>query len=205
MSGPTLAVAETHPACTVLGPGNRFALWVQGCPLSCAGCVSPQWIPAHGGRDVPVADLAARIAEQAADGLTVSGGEPFAQAGPVALLIDLVRARRDLSVLAYTGFTLEHLRRRGTGDQRRLLDRLDLLIDGPYLASRHADLRWRGSANQRIHRLTGRHDDIGDDTEPGVGLQFEVSAAGHLQWLGVPPVPGFRGRLEEALGIGGAR
>lgn len=41
MSGPTLAVAETHPACTVLGPGTRFALWVQGCPLNCAGCVSP--------------------------------------------------------------------------------------------------------------------------------------------------------------------
>lgn len=154
---------------------------------------------------MPVADLAARIAEQAADGLTVSGGEPFAQAGPLALLIDLVRARRDLSVLAYTGFTLEHLRRRGTDDQRRLLGRLDLLIDGPYLAHRHADLRWRGSANQRIHRLTGRHDDVGDGTEPGVGLQFEVSAAGHLQWLGVPPVPGFRSRLEEALGIGGTR
>jgi len=196
-----LRIAETHPRCTVLGPGTRYAVWVQGCPLTCRGCVSPQWIPARGGREVPVAELAARIADEAVDGLTVSGGEPFAQAAAVGHLIELVRARRDLSVLAYSGYTLEHLRTRGDPDQRALLGRLDLLVDGPYLAHRHADLRWRGSANQRIHELTDRHRGLGDGTEPGVGLQFELTAAGELQWLGVPPVPHFRERFERALGV----
>jgi anaerobic ribonucleoside-triphosphate reductase activating protein len=196
-----ITIAETHPACTVLGPGNRFAVWVQGCPLACAGCISPQWIPGDGGRTVSVAELARRIADEAVDGLTISGGEPFAQAAAVRRLIELVRERRDLSTLSYTGFTLRHLRERGTADQRALLDQLDLLIDGPYLPHRHADLRWRGSDNQRIHRLTGRHGDLGDGTEPGAGLQFDVTPAGTLQWLGVPPVPHFRESLERALGV----
>jgi anaerobic ribonucleoside-triphosphate reductase activating protein len=104
-------------------------------------------------------------------------------------------------VLAYSGFSLRHLRERGSADQRGLLDQLDILIDGPYQQHRHADLRWRGSANQRIHRLTERHGDLGDGTEPGAGLQFEVTASGALQWLGVPPVPGFRESLELALGM----
>ncbi|WP_433295590.1 4Fe-4S single cluster domain-containing protein [Actinoplanes sp. CA-030573] len=203
MSSRTILIAETHPACEVLGPGNRFAVWVQGCPLSCTGCVSPQWISRRGGRAVAVAELARRIADEAVDGLTVSGGEPFAQAAAVRALIDLVRERRDLSAMSYTGFTLRHLRRHGTADQRALLGRLDILVDGPYLAHRHADLRWRGSDNQRIHRLTARHGrrDLGDGTEPGAGLQFEVTPAGGLQWLGVPPVPHFREILERGLGV----
>jgi anaerobic ribonucleoside-triphosphate reductase activating protein len=203
MIGPTITIAETHPACAVLGPGTRFAVWVQGCPLSCAGCVSPQWISQRGGRTVSVAELARRIADEAADGLTVSGGEPFAQAAAVRRLIELVRERRDLSAMSYTGFTLGHLRRHGTADQRGLLDQLDILVDGPYLAHRHADLRWRGSDNQRIHRLSARHGrrELGDGTEPGAGLQFEITPAGGLQWLGVPPVPHFRESLERGLGL----
>ena len=193
-----IRIAETHAACDVLGPGTRFVVWVQGCPLTCRDCVSPQWIPVAGGRDVPVDDLAARIADAPVDGLTVSGGEPFAQAGAVADLITAVRARRDLSTMAYSGFTIEHLRRRGDMAQHRLLGLLDLLVDGPYLAHRHADLRWRGSDNQRVHRLTDRHPPFADDR--GAGLQFEVTAGGDMQWLGVPPVAGFRRSFENAMG-----
>lgn len=193
-----LRIADVHVRCTVLGPGTRFVVWVQGCPLSCRECVSPQWIPAGGGELADVGELADRVVREAADGLTVSGGEPFAQADAVAELIRRVREQRDLSVMAYSGFTLEHLRRHGTPGQRRLLDSLDILVDGPYLPERHADLRWRGSANQHLHLLTGRHAAPADDR--GAGLQVEVTAEGLVQWLGVPPTAGFRGRFEAVLG-----
>ncbi|WP_433363831.1 4Fe-4S single cluster domain-containing protein [Actinoplanes sp. CA-142083] len=199
----TVRVAALHPSCTVLGPGTRFAIWVQGCPLSCRECISPQWIPAEGGHETPIGELADRVVREAADGLTISGGEPFAQAAALAALVEQVRARRDLSVLSYTGYTVEHLRRHGTPAQTRLLGLLDVVIDGPYLVDRHADLRWRGSANQRIHVLTDRHRGLGSGPEAGVGLQFEIDRSGALTWLGVPPVRGFRGRLEEALGVAG--
>ena len=196
-----LVVAQLHPACTVLGPGTRFAIWVQGCPLHCRECVSPQWIPQSGGRPVHVEELAETILATGVTGVTFSGGEPFAQAAALARLVGRLRARRDLSVLSYTGFVVEHLRAHGTPAQRGLLGQLDILIDGPYLVGRHADLRWRGSANQRIHYLTARHEpvDADRDADRGVGLQLEVGGAGQVRWLGVPAQPGFRARFEEQL------
>jgi len=204
--GAVLSVAATHRNCRVLGPGVRFVVWVQGCPMSCAGCISPQWIPFAGGTGVAVGDLADEIAESGVDGLTLSGGEPFAQAAALAELVALVRLRRDLSVMCYTGYALSHLRRHGGPSAAALVSTVDLLVDGPYAAGRHADLRWRGSANQRIHQLTDRHagELTGQDT--GVGLQIEVTADDSVQWLGVPPVPDFRARFEGLLGMpAGAR
>jgi anaerobic ribonucleoside-triphosphate reductase activating protein len=201
MTGELLRVAETHPACEVLGPGTRFVVWVQGCPMRCPDCVSPQWLPAGGGHLVPVARLAEQVADQATDGLTLSGGEPFAQAEALAALVAQVRARRDMSVLSYTGYPLGWLRGHGTAAQRRLLGQLDIVIDGPYVRRLHADLRWRGSANQRVHLLTLRHaaDLTGPDT--GVGLQLDLAGDGSVRWLGVPPVPGFRSDFERALDL----
>jgi anaerobic ribonucleoside-triphosphate reductase activating protein len=201
MTADSLAIADTHPACRVLGPGTRFVVWVQGCPLGCRECVSPQWIPFRGGQAVSVAELAARVVAEAADGLTISGGEPFAQAEALGRLVAAIRDRRDLSVLCYTGYTLEHLRTHGTPAQHRLLAQLDLLIDGPYLARHHADLLWRGSSNQRLHRLSGRYTALDTADDRGDGLQFEVSAGSELQWMGVPPVRGFREDFERALGV----
>ena len=196
-----LMVAETHPACWVLGPGTRYVVWVQGCPLSCVGCVSPQWIPFDGGSRVSVDELAATIARDAADGLTVSGGEPFAQAPALVRLVDAIRTQRDLSVMAYSGYTLGFLARHGDFAQRQLLARLDLLVDGPYIAARHGDLRWRGSGNQMIRLLTRRHASDLIGTDQGAGLQIEITADGGVQWIGVPPVPGFREGMEKLLGF----
>jgi len=202
MSEPSyLRVAELHPHCEVLGPGDRFVVWVQGCGIGCIECTSPDWIPFDRGRMTAVAELAERVAAEAVDGLTVSGGEPFAQADAVADLVEAVRARRDLSVMSYTGYTREHLARHGAAGQRRLLGRLDLLVDGPYLRTRHADLLWRGSINQRIHVLTPRHADVADRLDRGVGLQLEVGADATVRWLGVPARPGFRQQFEQAMNL----
>jgi anaerobic ribonucleoside-triphosphate reductase activating protein len=200
----SLAVAATHPSCTVLGPGRRFVVWVQGCPFRCRGCVSPQWLPSTGGTERDVDRLAAEIAGAGVDGLTVSGGEPLAQAGALVQLVRAVRALDSgLDLLVYTGYSRRALDRHGSDDQRALLALTDILVDGRYVESLHADLLWRASRNQRIHFPTGRYSwaDLGDDV--GAGLQFEVTAGGGLAWLGVPPVPGFRARYERELAAEG--
>jgi anaerobic ribonucleoside-triphosphate reductase activating protein len=201
MTADVLRVAALHPDCRVLGPGSRFAVWVQGCPLSCHGCISPQWIPFDGGRAVGVDDLAEEIVETAVDGLTLSGGEPFAQASALSQLVTAVRTRRDLSVLCYSGYPLSWLRSNGDAAQHALLTQVDVLIDGPYSARLHGDLRWRGSSNQRVHRLGDRPMPGLDGPDTSAGLQLEVTPEGEVQWLGVPPVPGFRQDFEHALGL----
>jgi anaerobic ribonucleoside-triphosphate reductase activating protein len=194
-----LVVADTHPDCRVLGPGSRFVVWVQGCPLSCAGCISPQWLPFDGGRSLHVDVLASQIVRSAVDGLSISGGEPFAQAAALTKLVRAVRAQRDLSVLCYSGYTRNWLETRGSDAQHALLAELDILIDGPYSARLHSDLRWRASSNQRVHRLSDRP--LPDEPDTSAGLQMEVTPDGAVTWLGVPPVPGFREDFEHALGL----
>ena len=84
------------------------------------------------------------------DGLTLSGGEPFAQAEACLELAKIAHAHQ-LNVWSYTGWTFEHLRDHGTDAQKALLAELDVLVDGPFLLEqRTLALPWRGSRNQRV-------------------------------------------------------
>ena len=194
----TLQISRVAAGTTVLGPGVRAVIWVRGCPLRCPGCIAPEDLPFTGGDERTVDDLAAWLNGLPAGvtGVTFSGGEPMAQAAALAELVEVIRRDRDWSVMSFTGFTVEHLRRHGDEPQRRLLSHLDILVDGPYVAALHADLRWRGSANQQVHRLTDRHPAIDDDRSAGIELQTSGS---ELMWIGVPPVPGFRTRFETEM------
>jgi anaerobic ribonucleoside-triphosphate reductase activating protein len=154
----------------------------------------------EGGATVEINALAKEIlAVPNIDGLTLSGGEPMSQAAELARLIDRLRETRDLSVLSYTGYTLEELRMSGTSAQKALLDRLDIVIDGLYVRERHTDLRWRGSDNQRVHLLTPRHRNLaGELAQRGTWIEFELGADGSVRWMGIPPV-GFRAAVPRAL------
>ncbi|MDT0267509.1 4Fe-4S single cluster domain-containing protein [Streptomyces sp. DSM 44915] len=195
-----LVVSRTLDRCGVLGPGWRAVLWVQGCPLRCRGCVAPETLPFDAGHARPVAELADwLVGLPEIEGVTLSGGEPFAQARPLVELLDEVRTRRpELSAVAYSGFRLEALRR-GTPAQRALLDRLDLLIDGPYVAARHGDLLWRGSDNQRLLPLTERYAEVADHAGAGAGIEVSLGTDNTFSWAGVPAAPGFRAHVETRL------
>lgn len=197
-----IVVSQVSDRTAVLGPGMRAALWVRGCPLRCEGCVAPEDLPFVGGTRMTAAALSGRFNALPADvtGITFSGGEPMAQAGALAVLTDLLRAERDWSVMSYTGYTIEHLRRHGDEGQLALLARLDILVDGPYVQARHASLAWRASSNQRLHFLSGRHRPPERDTS--AGLEFHVGAT-TVSWIGVPPVPGFRADFEQLMAAQG--
>lgn len=168
MSEPVVEVAARVPDTEAEGPGLRYALWLQGCPLRCRGCCNPGMLPFGLGQRVPVAALLGEIrAAPGIEGVTLLGGEPFAQAGPLAPLAAGIRAA-GLGLVAFSGFTLEELRARGP-EERELLGRLDLLVDGPYVASRASTRRrFVGSDNQRVHFLTGRYRHL-DDGAGGIG------------------------------------
>jgi len=142
------------------GPGVRAAVWVQGCSVKCPGCFNPHLWSERGGRDDEPASLAADWIAAAraagAEGITLLGGEPFDQAGALAVV---ARAFRDagLTVMTFTGYT--HAQLQGWSaerdDIRSLLEATDLLADGPYLADRPDAVRpWIGSTNQGLRALT---------------------------------------------------
>ena len=157
-----LRVAQVISCTEAEGPGRRFAVWVQGCPLRCPGCCNPEMLPFEGGCEVGVGDLAAEV-EQARrqfgiEGVTFLGGEPFAHAPALAALAQSAR-EMGLTVMVFTGFRLEEIRGSGDTAMIELLAKTDLLVDGPYLREQpERRRRWVGSSNQGIHLLTRRYD-----------------------------------------------
>lgn len=151
-----IRVARVVERTVAEGPGTRFAVWVQGCSIRCPGCFNPQFWGTRGGAPVAPEELAARVPADV-EGVTLLGGEPFEQAGPLATFAAAVRVR-GLSVMAFSGYTLAQLRARTDAGTAGLLAATDLLIDGPYLRDEPDDERpWVGSRNQGFHALTARY------------------------------------------------
>jgi len=197
-----IVLSRWVPETSVLGPGQRAAIWVQGCPMACPGCASPDTHSASGGEQVSVTDLASRLlGGPGVEGLTISGGEPFAQAQALTALIRELKRRTDWSFWVYSGYTLDHLLENGTEAQRQLVDEIDVLVDGPYASSMPTQKRWRGSSNQRVHLLSTRYRGLEATLEEeGVWLEARIDSTGALEYIGIPP-PGFLdtvlGRLRE--------
>jgi anaerobic ribonucleoside-triphosphate reductase activating protein len=152
-----IEVAMIVPRTEAEGPGQRYAVWVQGCPLRCVGCCNPEMLAFK--KTADRRDPDALIAEAIAagvEGVSLLGGEPFAQAAGLALVAEGVRAR-GLSVMVFSGYTLAELREQGPA-AARLLAATDLLVDGRYDASRRTTTRrYIGSDNQVLHFLTSRY------------------------------------------------
>ena len=146
-----IRLAGLVPESIVDGPGYRFAVFVQGCPHACPGCHNPQSHDFNGGYLADTQEIIARMgANPLVRGVTLSGGEPMMQA---AALCEVAKAAKEkgLSVWCYTGFTLEALIDRQNADCMRLLDYVDVLVDGPYIArERSLELLYCGSTNQRL-------------------------------------------------------
>ncbi len=137
---------------TVLGPGKRIGIWTCGCYRRCPYCASPELQEFDEFSDIPLGNLLSQVKEylaaQQVDGVTISGGEPFAQED----LLSFLHGLKDLGIediLVYTGNTIEELRERLPNVQE-YLSNIDVLIDGPYIEELNDGLNLRGSSNQRI-------------------------------------------------------
>ena len=88
-------------------------------------------------------------------GITISGGEPFLQATALSELIKNLHRKRDLDVICFSGYSYESLQQeKSVPDARKLLNEIDLLIDGKYEEALALDFGLRGSSNQRFIHLT---------------------------------------------------
>lgn len=139
-----------------LGPGKRIVIWFRGCTRHCPGCIAPELFQ-QGSDTTMVTVVAQEILDYAtiADGLTISGGEPFEQAEGLLTLVRELRKKSDIEILIYSGFTREELEKKGP-IEREILSHIDILIDGPFFVDNPNTLRWRGSDNQRVHLLSER-------------------------------------------------
>ncbi len=155
-----ISVAQLVSCTEAEGPGKRFALWVQGCPLRCPDCCNPEMLPFTGGRWLSVEALCQQIHQAQKDhgieGLTLLGGEPTAQARALSKVARFAKGL-GLDVLLFSGFTHAELVARKDSDVEALLVQTDLLVDGPFESAQiDSHRRFIGSANQRLVYLSSK-------------------------------------------------
>jgi anaerobic ribonucleoside-triphosphate reductase activating protein len=166
MNIPTIRLAHgldsIRPSLTN-GPGWRVSFWTQGCSLLCTTqCLNPHFLAQSGGFLATVDALTERVLDifremPDLEGVTVLGGEPFDQAGVIAPALQAMR-QAGLTAMVYTGHTYEELVHGGDPAVLRLLEEIDILVDGPFLPAEYSgQIAWRGSSNQRLLCLSNRY------------------------------------------------
>ncbi|WP_405094623.1 4Fe-4S single cluster domain-containing protein [Micromonospora sp. NBC_01412] len=184
-AGPELvALARFLASTRAEGPGERTALWVQGCAIRCPGCFNPQLWTFRGGELVAPIELVERVLAAGTEGVTLLGGEPFDQAGALAEVAAGVR-RAGRSVMTFTGYTRDGLRRAvdsGREDVAALLAETDLLVAGPFRADLvDTDRPWVGSTNQEFALLNDRFPGLLDELPRTPDrVEVTVDAAGRV-------------------------
>ena len=137
------------------GPGRRSSVLFQFCPLKCKGCWTPQLHSREAGTLISVKKLAEVLLDPKfeRDGVSILGGEPFAQADGLLALVRELRSKGCPHILCYSGYTLEVLWEKAFKQPTigAVLENIDILIDGAYVEalSSRAGL-WTGSGNQRV-------------------------------------------------------
>lgn len=153
-------VADYKPFVMVDGEGVRCSLYVSGCPFACAGCFNEAaWSFRYGQPfDDALADrVAADLAHEAVQGLTLLGGEPFLNTRVCLRVARRLRAEhgRTKDVWCWSGYTFEELLTWAAdpahADKAELLREVDVLVDGRFEQDQQdLTLAFRGSRNQRV-------------------------------------------------------
>ena len=133
---------------TVDGPGIRYVLFLQGCPMRCIYCHNPDTWDVNGGYEMTPDEVIAEYEKNRAfysrGGITVTGGEPLLQLDFLAELFTLAKARKIHTAIDTSGITFS--------ESEQYLSRLDKLLaltDLVLLDIKHID----GAVHEK---LTGR-------------------------------------------------
>lgn len=102
-------IHSTESFGTLDGPGIRFVIFMQGCPLRCKFCHNPDTWEIGRGRETTVAELLAEFEKNRdfykSGGITVTGGEPLLQLDFVTELFSEAKSRGIHTCLDTSGIT----------------------------------------------------------------------------------------------------
>lgn len=198
-----LQLSRIHFPITALGPGNRIGIWFQGCSIQCPGCISMDtWNFDIGFTTIGAVIESIREWLPLADGVTISGGEPFDQPKALRSLLTEIKALLpEGDVLVYSGYTFERLK----PIVETMSGLIDALISGPFVIEDKQTLPLRGSDNQVLHRLTPlgvERYSWADDPEscPNKSLDLVYDNEDSVYIAGIPQ----RGDLDRLVAILGA-
>lgn len=211
-------IHSTETFGTVDGPGVRYVVFMQGCPMRCLYCHNPDTWDFGGGREVTVSELMDEY-ESCREflkngGITVTGGEPMLQAEFVTELFEEAHRREVHTCLDTSGVNFS---RQGEIYQKisRLINSTDLvMLDIKHIDDeKHRVLTGHGNGNildfalwlrERNVPVWIRHvvvQGVTDDKDFLFGLGEFVGGLSNLKALDVLPYHSMGESKYESLGM----
>ena len=195
----TVHVSRAHFPVTSLGFGRRVGIWLQGCSIHCPGCVSRDtWeVTAEHATTINSVINTCSPWLREAEGVTITGGEPFDQPEALDSLIREIRRRCNGDILVFSGYSYELLVERHAS----ILQAVDALISDPFVAEVGQSLPLRGSDNQRIWLLSelGRNRYRNISSEITAARRLDLMMGQDTAWLAGIPAVGDMSRLRARL------
>lgn len=183
---------------TVLGPGNRFAIWFQGCSKSCNGCINPQGQDVNGGYFISNNELLEKVKlQKSITGVTISGGEPFLQFEELFDLMKSIKENTSLDIMLYSGYKYQELVSKYDEYKDKFFSLIDILIDGEYRENENTNSLYRGSDNQKIYFLSEKYKKFEEVIykSKNRSIEFNMTKDNEIFLVGVPP----KGFYEEFI------
>ena len=164
---------------TVDGPGIRFVVFLQGCPLRCQYCHNPDTWDVGGGTEYTAEDVLARALRYRnyfgdKGGVTVTGGEPLVQIDFVIELFTLLKAKGVHTCIDTSGITFNPDSETSVEKHKKLLSLTDLVM----LDIKHID-------DEACQKLTGK------SNANTLAFAKFVSAQKTKMWIRQVLLPGF--------------
>jgi pyruvate formate lyase activating enzyme len=161
------------------GPGTRLVLFLAGCPLRCIYCENPDSWCARAGQEMTIdevdglLDRFEHFISVAGGGVTLSGGEPLAQADFTRAVFQHAKARGLHTALDTSGFL-------GHRADAALLDATDLVL-----------LDIKAGTEEMYRRLTSRA------LEPTLEFARRLAEREQPVWVRYVLVPGYTDSFDE--------
>ena len=109
---------------TVDGPGIRYVLFMQGCPMRCLYCHNPDTWKTGAGTEISVEEIIEEFnknrAFYAKGGITVSGGEPLLQMNFLTELFKKCKEEKIHTCIDTSGITFK--------EEKEYIEKLDILL-----------------------------------------------------------------------------
>ena len=181
-------IHSTESFGTVDGPGIRFVIFMQGCPMRCQYCHNPDTWKIGAGTEVTADELLAQYKKNRSfyksGGITVTGGEPLLQIDFITELFKKAKAENIHTCIDTSGITFNQT--------EEYLDKLELLLqytDLVMLDIKHID-------NEKHKKLTGH----GNENI----LQFALFLEKHRipVWIRHIVVEGITDNREDLISLG---
>ena len=205
---------------TVDGPGTRFVVFVQGCPMRCAYCHNPDTWDLEGGTLMEPSYIIEQYEKNKAfyangGGLTVTGGETLMQGGFLIELFTLAKAKDIHTCIDSSGIVFNP-------DNTALIEKLDrlmaltdlVMLDIKHIdPEKHRDLTMQPNGNilKFAAYLNERHVDmwirhvvvpgITDDEKYLFDLGYFIGQFDNLKALDVLPYHTMGEKKYQSLGM----